>query len=183
MPDYGVSFVPGQDQQQPQHGGASPLQQALQVLSLRLPRVQGANSLAPSGLLHGMGGAMFGGDMDLERLLAQLFGPGGPLAGGGGMPPPSQPTTKVTPSGGPPDAAPGGGPLNPSLPPPSMPTWPAPTPGSIDRTTPGGGTPTLPGAGPYSPDDPNTSNIWGMRNQPRSPFQQNWLGGGSNKAY
>lgn len=62
MPNWGVSFVPGaQDEGQSQGGGRpggprNPVQEAIQILSLRLPRVYGATSLAPAPLLNAAGG-------------------------------------------------------------------------------------------------------------------------------
>ena len=52
---FGVSFVPGaqdpaQQQQNGTRGGAprNPVQEAIQILSLRLPKVFGARALAPA---------------------------------------------------------------------------------------------------------------------------------------
>lgn len=61
---YGVSFVPGsQDQANGNNGGtgrpgapSTPVQQAIKVLSLRLPKFFGSQSLAPAPLLSGPGG-------------------------------------------------------------------------------------------------------------------------------
>lgn len=87
----GVSFVPnGQgdpmNRQQPgQASGAPPLQQAIQMLSLRLPRVVGANALAPGQLLNAPGGMGGSGNPLLEALL-RLAGMGGSFQGGQGGP-------------------------------------------------------------------------------------------------
>ncbi len=87
MAGMGVSFVPGGQgdpqnrSQQGEASGAAPLQQAIQMLSLRLPRVVGANAMAPGQLLNAPGGMGGSGNPLLEALL-RLAG----MAGGGGMP-------------------------------------------------------------------------------------------------
>ena len=59
---FGVSFLPNGDQryQRPQdpYGatGRAPLQEAVKILSMRVPRVVGANPLAPLALLNAPGG-------------------------------------------------------------------------------------------------------------------------------
>ena len=90
--DLGVSFVPGGgpsgETEKPGPGGASglsPVQRAVQLLSLRLPRVIGPQALAPGallgargaqGLTSGMGpmlgqlGAMPGNDAIIAALMA-----------------------------------------------------------------------------------------------------------------
>src|SRR3990167_2804031 len=60
---FGISFVPGQSQD-PQNGMAggrmgasrSPMQEAVKVLSLRVPKFYGSQSLAPAPLLQAPGG-------------------------------------------------------------------------------------------------------------------------------
>ena len=152
---FGINFVPGQDEQQkPQGVGGgpqvSPVQQAIRTISLRLPRVGGAQAMAPgaiapNALMGAPGGGGLAGmdDMTLEQLLLRLFG-GGPMGmptGGPGGPPPSRPPPHIIPGGVPPSAPPpSGGP--------SLPTWPAPT---IDRTTPAPETPGTYTPGPYTP--------------------------------
>lgn len=58
MAGFGYSFMPGQNgdqaQQRPQAGGGP--QSAIQMLSLRLPRVLGAQAMAPGALLNSQGG-------------------------------------------------------------------------------------------------------------------------------
>jgi len=129
----GISFSPGQSDQQQQQGtggspsGAPPLQQALQLLSLRLPRVLGANALAPSALLNASGASGLAGprDVSLEQWLARLFGHGGFVsngwAGSGGLashsptgtpfdiPPPSAPLPRISAGQLDPGAPPGSG--------------------------------------------------------------------------
>ena len=58
QPGYGVSFLPGGDQSytRPGAAGSSPVQEAIKVLSLRVPRVVGSTPLAPLALLSGQGG-------------------------------------------------------------------------------------------------------------------------------
>ena len=85
MPDdFGLSFAPfGRDNEnQP----PSPVQDAVRVLSLRLPTVVGAQGIAPGPLLNspGLAGLMTG-DMTPEAFLRRLFGmssagPQGPVA-------------------------------------------------------------------------------------------------------
>lgn len=89
MPNFGISFSPFSDdnsgKQNPRGPQVSP-QEAIRVLSLRVPRTVGAGSPIPGQLLNGAGGAAFGGaqtpsgptpgtpNMGLEELLAMLFG-------------------------------------------------------------------------------------------------------------
>lgn len=60
---FGVSFLPNGDQryQRPQDQagglGRAPLQEAVKILSMRVPRVVGANPLAPLALLQSPGSA------------------------------------------------------------------------------------------------------------------------------
>ncbi len=107
---FGVSFSPGQQGGQGQAQGAgrpSPVQQAIQTLSLKLPRVAGAGSVAPDALLNSAGGGQLGGPTDaasmLEAIKRMLFGnqggqpgqmhnlpmPGRQAAPGGTMPGPN----------------------------------------------------------------------------------------------
>jgi hypothetical protein len=74
---FGVSFMPNGDQRfqrpQDQPGGMSraPLQEAVKILSMRVPRVVGANPLAPLSLLQGQGaGGLQPGQ--LEQLMRTL---------------------------------------------------------------------------------------------------------------
>lgn len=53
---FGVSFLPGADQSNGPAAPRNPMQEAIQVLSLRLPKVFGARSLAPAPLLTAPGG-------------------------------------------------------------------------------------------------------------------------------
>ena len=59
---FGVSFLPNGDQRfqrpqdQPGGTGRAPLQEAVKILSMRVPRVVGANPLAPLALLNAPGG-------------------------------------------------------------------------------------------------------------------------------
>ena len=72
---FGVSFLPGGDAQykRPQ-GTSAPLQEAIKVLSLRVPRVVGANPLAPLALLTGQGGGGMPSGI-VETLLRALTPP------------------------------------------------------------------------------------------------------------
>jgi hypothetical protein len=83
MAGYGLSFQPGAD------NGKDPrtrpqVQDAVKLLSLRLPTVVGARALAPQGLLQSQGGAALGGGKSNAILewLKRL------LQGSGGQPPP-----------------------------------------------------------------------------------------------
>lgn len=94
---FGLSFAPGQagpTRERGINGGApSPIQQAIQLLSLRLPRVMGAQALAPGPLMQAPGAGAMGGGGSVDALLRLLFGMGGPdgLAAGGLMPRPAPP--------------------------------------------------------------------------------------------
>ena len=87
MANFGLSFVPGAEQNGQQRpggpggapSGVPPLQQAVQLLSLRLPRVMGGQALAPGPLMQGPAGGGLGlPGGALEELLKRLFGmPGG----------------------------------------------------------------------------------------------------------
>ena len=87
MAGFGYSFMPGQNgdqaQQRQQPGWAGP-QSAIQMLSLRLPRVLGAQALAPGALLNSQGA---GGLPDpLLQAILRLAGQAGPGGPGGGAP-------------------------------------------------------------------------------------------------
>ena len=78
MPDFGalgVTFAPLSDNNNPTAAGqpqASPIQQAIKILSLRIPRVIGASGLASGPLLNSPGGGILGNSM--LRVLQMLFG-------------------------------------------------------------------------------------------------------------
>ena len=81
----GVNFQPGSMEQERNRrmgasGSADGVQEAIKVLSLRLPKVVGARAVSPSALLQGQGGQ--GNpqiDSMVERVLAKMFpGQGGP---------------------------------------------------------------------------------------------------------
>lgn len=87
----GVSFQPGADQGQQR----TPVQRAVQLLSLRLPTVIGAQGISPQALLQSQGGVGFGGGMPPDaalELLRRLLGSAGQGAQGGGMATPLQTT-------------------------------------------------------------------------------------------
>lgn len=163
MADFGVSFVPGGNgdagqgpgQEQGQVSGTPPLQQAIRMLSLRLPKFAGPGAIAPGMLLNapgamGMPGAGLnqgipgGGDSNnalLEALmrLAKLHGGGGgggmgsaPMGVPGGFVPPfAPPMGSVNPL---PKIGPGSGaPAPPPLPGEGPAGW-APGPGGYDDT-------------------------------------------------
>lgn len=86
----GINFSPAGDSQQQNTQKPTPVQQAIQTLSLRIPRTVGAASGAPQALLQGPGGAGLGGNPNnaymLEQLIRKLFGGGDglPMPGGAG---------------------------------------------------------------------------------------------------
>lgn len=88
MANFGVSFVPGQNGDQmerPGPGGAqpTPVQEAIRILSLRLPRFfSGGSPIAPMPLLQSPGGAALG-----PESLGTLFGQPHLLPTPGGLPP------------------------------------------------------------------------------------------------
>lgn len=57
MPDIGTSFQPGQAQQNGLKSPDQARQEAVRVLSLRLPKVMGGSPLAPAPLLTSLGSA------------------------------------------------------------------------------------------------------------------------------
>ena len=101
----GISFIPGtdqqqqQDQQQPQSQSAPALQQALQMLSLRVPRFGGPNAILPDPLLQGRQPGQplppQPGTPEWEELMRRLRGgqPGQP-----GQPPGAPPLTPPGPN-------------------------------------------------------------------------------------
>lgn len=90
---FGLSFAPGENK--PAGNDTGRLQQAIQTLSLRLPRVPGASSFTATPLLNSQGGGALGSPNDamvLEQLKRLLFGGmqgGAPGGMGGGSAPPS----------------------------------------------------------------------------------------------
>jgi hypothetical protein len=161
----GINFIPSQDQAAmgPRQGQLEGVpEQAFKVLSLRLPRVQGARAMSPYGLMNSPGSAALGGNplaAVFEALLRTMSGPqsGSPYA------PPRMPRDIYQP--GP------GGVSSPSAPP-----LPRVNPGDIgDRPTytpvpqPGGQEPpvitsTSPPAGPW------WGSFTGGHRYTRSPF-------------
>ena len=142
--DLGLDFTP----QAQANGEATPIQQAIRILSLRIPRQVGARGLAPQPLLAspGAGGMGAGGGMDLLSLLRQLLQPGGAgaAAGGGQAPlpmPGAGPVPRITPGSG-------GG------------TMPGPGGGLDLSPRPGPGVPTMPGPG-VGPGADRPASPWG----------------------
>jgi hypothetical protein len=127
---FGLSFSPTGDQTRKQPDG-NPVQSAIQTLGLSMPRVVGGPSaVAPGALLTAPGG----GGLNLQALLALLFGSRNPSFAGGGAT--TGLTPKVTPVGGHPAGVFGmdkGSPFTP-------PSGPAPsTPRGPDFPMPSGG--------------------------------------------
>jgi len=164
MAATGVTFAPGSDGRgQSGSGGAMPVQEAIRLLSFRLPTTVGPGAPTSPGLLAGGApGAMAGGagggmaslGPGIEAWLRALFTGGGlpgsaPTASGGG---PSAPGLPPTPSGGGMGWAPaptftyGGGPEGPGAPmvppqqntpipnPPAPPYYPGPAANPVDRS-------------------------------------------------
>lgn len=102
--DFGLSFSPSGDPRNKQQGGPDPTQTSIQTLGLSIPHVVGASPLAPSALLNAPGG----GGLNLQALLALLFGSRNPAMGGGAQ---TGLTPKVTPVNGPPQGGPTAGPM------------------------------------------------------------------------
>src|SRR3990167_9613316 len=70
----GISFAPSVRERRQQDVG-SPLQRAIQVLSLRLPRFVGSRAPIPQGLLAAGGGGSGLGNSVVQSVLASLAGP------------------------------------------------------------------------------------------------------------
>ena len=117
MATFGTAFAPTNQNQLNQLGSGSggsgsfasspttPIQDAIQILRLRIPRVVGASALAPGSLLNAPGSAGVGGDLMAQ--LQRLFGtgislPGQQQAGVTGLP-----TNLLAPTGAPSNALPG----------------------------------------------------------------------------
>lgn len=91
----GVSFQPGMDGYgqggtTPQAGAGkrNPVQEAIKVLSLRLPKVVGARAISPQGLLESSGSDGSRVDSVVNQVLSRMFPTAAPTGdGGGGMPP------------------------------------------------------------------------------------------------
>lgn len=152
MANFGVSFLPGEGQDGTDGMDArrqQAFQQAIQLLNLRLPRVTGANAIAPSALLNaqsqppGMNSAL------ALQALARMAGMGG-MAGRNGMGP-MAPSITPSPLVGNPI---GGATSGPNLPPAGMPI-PPPNPAIAGPISPGGpGNLPRPMGGPISPPGP-----------------------------
>lgn len=93
----GMSFAPQSDaMRRPTTAPPSqtPVQEAIRVLSLQLPRLTGASGPTPGALMAGAG-AGFGGPTSnpiLEQLLRALFAGRSPQAGMPGLPTPGMPS-------------------------------------------------------------------------------------------
>lgn len=121
----GVSFQPGGVQQgdprQPQQPRSSGVQEAIKILSLRLPKVVGAQSAAPQALLGSQGSGGNRVDSVVNQVLSRIMPTGQP-----GSPPVS--TTMPVPPRTQPQAPQGApsfsGDAPASYAPPAMPNWP-----------------------------------------------------------
>jgi hypothetical protein len=111
----GVSFDPAQEGQYNQQGSgpnasSAPrgIQEAIKILSLRLPRVVGANAVSPQALLGSPGSAGSRVDSVVNQIMARYFPQGvtqpqAPFSPGGGsnqQMPFQSPQTFLPPSGG-----------------------------------------------------------------------------------
>jgi hypothetical protein len=153
--ELGLSFSPTAQaqQQQAQTGALTPIQQAIRILSLHVPRTARPSSIAPNALLTapgaaGLAGAGSPGGLDFVTLLRRLLAGGAPP--GAGVQP-SGPSTLDPNTGAPisgaaiPHVTPATGPvgIEPVAPPVLQPSGPV-----IDRRNPvpgnrGGGEPTV----------------------------------------
>lgn len=145
----GRSFQPGGDQGGPQGASRPPVQEAVRLMSLRLPQVLGAQAPTPQSLMQGMGGAglgmgqgmSMGAALELLRRLIQQGGMGA-SQGFGRVPSPSVdfPWRQQSTPTGPRDSGFGGGGTDSSgqggewtnaapPPPPSGPSWNEQLPG------------------------------------------------------
>ena len=52
--DFGLSFAPTSQNEQQNNPQATPIQNAIKVLSLRIPQFVGAKGMAPDALMSGM---------------------------------------------------------------------------------------------------------------------------------
>lgn len=163
MDNFGVSFAPTQDNAAmgQRNGQLSGVPQAVQVLSLALPRVVGARPVAPQSLLTAQGGQ--GVDPAASAVLASLMKllhgisnpqPGAPGSFPGGTAGPNQPGPMPSPSpmpgtppiGGQPSDPFGGG---------TMPNIPTPAKPRIITQNPGDPAPGGMGAGnPFRQNPP-----------------------------
>lgn len=90
----GLSFAPTDQNQQEQQNKpvGTPIQDAIKILSLRIPSFAGAKGIAPDALLQGGGAGSFpfGGQTPggLDEYLRRLFAGGG-MAPTGGLPQPN----------------------------------------------------------------------------------------------
>ena len=127
----GISYLPTQAAQQQTPEGqaqetAPALQQALQMLSLRVPRFGGPNAILPDPLLQRQPGQPLPpqpGTPEWDELMRRLrYGqPGAPPQPGGAPMPPPLPAPGPTFKYPAPMPAPGQ-----PVPPPRLPTWPGP---------------------------------------------------------
>lgn len=133
MANVGLSFSPTSDQTNAQSkqqtgSGLSPVQDAIRILSFRVPTVLGASAVSP---LVGLGSQPIGGGAPIDSALMQewlrrLFGG----EAGGGFGSAGQPGTGLPP-------APSGGAPPPTPPPPSViVNQPRAVPGPPDQTPP-----------------------------------------------
>lgn len=97
MSDLGLSFMPNAQPNQPGQGpqpGVEPVQNAIRILSLRLPKVVGGGAFAPGALLNGAGAQ---GNPFTQTAFAQTQKLGSdPLGGLGNLPGPSGSGPSVT---------------------------------------------------------------------------------------
>lgn len=153
---FGVTFVPGQGEQNGQNGpgrpgGVNPVQSAIQMLSLRLPRLGGAQGLAPGPLLQapgggGMPGGGLGGGVAANPLLQALLHLAGLFGGqGGGLGAPALPMGGVTGGAPLPRIIPGEYSRNPMTIPSPGGAPGAPTPVTLTPNQPPGDIPTIGG--------------------------------------
>lgn len=169
MDTFGLSFMPGeQGANDPNGQQATPVQQAIQTLSLRIPRTVGAASPVPYELLTAPGGSALGGNPNsaaiLEQIKRMLFGGGANFGTPGSLTSPGSPIPRapLPPVGVPGGPIPGGG----------VPMPPPPPPGGGPRPNINLGDPTEGEATPPPPPAPTGGRPLGPGLFERGPRQK-----------
>lgn len=165
----GVNFQPGtQDDQQRYGNGSRPpgssqgIQEAIKVLSLRLPKVVGANAVAPNALLSSQGG---GGNPHIDSLVDSVLAKYFPQASQG------RAVAPMIPAGGMQREQPQQGYGQP-MPPQQRPMMPAAAPSTAPRVIVSDPPPNTPPTTPFVGGAPR------FPGQPRSGYDTDLSGGG-----
>jgi hypothetical protein len=140
-----------QSMQQKPTGAVNPVQDAIRILSFRMPSTVGASGITPQQNMQGptaLGGQLGGfpgSNPSLIDFLQRLFG--GRAAGPMGAPPSAPGMPSAPPMTGP------GVNVTPQTPP-GIPPVKMPEPGTLDRTTPDTGSPVSIGQSPFGGFNP-----------------------------